>query len=72
MKFKVERTSDIWNDKQPCPEAIRETIGAYDVPTIDWFVNIDTLEELVAFAKEHGPELVFEDGRIEIYDTYRE
>lgn len=42
-----------------------------------WFVEINTLEELLAFMRRHGriilhPELVSHDIEIEIYDVWRD
>lgn len=41
----------------------------------DWFIKIDTLEELSAFIKENGSCVLMEDGdflKLEIYNGYRE
>lgn len=37
-----------------------------------WFIEINTLEELVGLQKQLGIELILKDGEIEIYDDYRE
>lgn len=37
-----------------------------------WFIDINNLEELLAFQKECGCELVIEGSTLEIYDDYRE
>lgn len=74
MKFIVSRTS-VWNkDIAPCEEAKREEFE--DGP--DWTIEINSLEELIAFSKKYG-ELVLTravipeiDNEIEIYDDYRE
>ncbi len=36
-----------------------------------WFVDIASLDDLIAFTKKYGS-LVFDDEKIEIYDYYRE
>lgn len=73
MKFIVSRTS-IWNNDSPCAEAKPEMFE--DGP--NWTIEINSLEELIAFRKKYGeiiltasryPEI---DNEIEIYDDYRE
>lgn len=74
MKFIVSRTS-VWDSNiAPCEEAKREEFE--DGP--DWTIEINSLEELIAFRKKYG-ELVLTasvipeiDNEIEIYDSYRE
>ena len=73
MRFRITRTSD-W---QNCP--CRESV--FNRETQEYNIEINTLEELVAFSKKYG-ELVFKDDNdygkekdipsIEIYDSYRE
>ena len=73
MRFRITRTSD-WKNC-PCREAV------FNRETQEYNIEINTLEELVAFAKKYG-ELVFKDDNlygkekdipsIEIYDDYRE
>ena len=78
MRFEISRASRFAfadNNPQPCKEA-------YSIPVEDddyqreylWYVDIDTLEEFVAFTEKYGP-IVF-DGRfnpdIIIYDDYLE
>ena len=74
MKFIVSRTSTWHSDIAPCKEAKQEMFE--DGP--DWTIEINTLEELIAFRKKYG-ELVLTfsripeiDYEIEIYDDYRE
>ena len=74
MRFRIRRTSN-YGDTPPCEEA-------YTVPGeinpekwwCDWYVNINTLEELLAFNKKHGDLVLMirNEPTIEIYDTYRE
>lgn len=82
MKFKVFRSSD-WFGK-PCENAYKETSA--DLPTRqdwfdqDWFVDINSLEELIAFQHSLHSSIIIEseldspydDLTIEIYDDYRE
>ena len=73
MRFGITRTSDCENC--PCRESV------FNRETQEYNIEINTLEELVAFAKKYG-ELVFKDDNyygkekdipsIEIYDDYRE
>ena len=73
MRFSITRTSD-W---QNCP--CRESV--FNRETQEYNIEINTLEELVAFAKKYG-DLVLKDDNdygkekdipsIEIYDDYRE
>lgn len=69
MKFEVVRTSIRWKvEEAPCPEAEK-------LPNGIWQVEIASLEDLIAFVREHG-EVVINAGLhrpiIEIYDDYRE
>ena len=82
MKFVVSSTSGE-SREQPCEEAIRGSIERenkiYNKSTVDvWFVEINTLEELIKFYEENG-DIIIKDcfwnksyTEIEIYDDYRE
>lgn len=82
MKFVVSSTSGGYRE-QPCEEAIRGSIEIenkiYNKSTVDvWFVEINTLEELIKFYEEYG-DIIITDclwnksyTEIEIYDDYRE
>ena len=61
MKTEIKRTS-IWGEGKPCDEAM------YDGR---WELELNSLEDLMAFTKKYGP-LVVSDKYIEIYDDYRE
>ena len=73
MRFKITRTSD-W-ENCPCRESV------FNRETQEYNIEINTLEDLVAFAKKYG-KLIFMDNNfygeekdipsIEIYDDYRE
>lgn len=70
MRFRVSRTS-FAGDKAPCPAAVK--VDGEDVG--DWFIEIETLDDLVAFAAAQGLVIVSADNgdpRLEIYDYYRE
>jgi len=44
-----------------------------DLEVERWFIEINSLEELITFAKEVNQEgIIFNDETIEIYDSYRE
>ena len=71
MKFKVSRTS-VWDDTPPCEECHAEYfLEANESYDKQWFINFETLEELMAFVKKYG-ECVIRTGYIEIYDDWRE
>lgn len=82
MKFRLSRTTQNWSGR-PCPEAssvvIKDGMG-HDAKI--WYVELATLDDLLAFIKKHGdivvseatdsylpPDMIF---WIEIYDGYRE
>lgn len=82
MRFYVKRTSGEY-DKKPCEQAKVETHT--DGDGFNWYVQVNTLEELCALQDEIGSELIFGIGEVrkgpdkyekvymlEIYDDYRE
>lgn len=83
MKFEISRVSE-WHDKSPCEEAYSQEVEffAYEGepnPQTVWFIDINTLEELMAFCTKYG-DLVLRPSTwriadvpsLEIYDDYRE
>lgn len=81
MKFVVSSTSG-GHKEQPCEEAKRGSIERenkiYSATADVWFVEINTLEELIKFYEEYG-DIIIKDclwnksyTEIEIYDDYRE
>lgn len=81
MKFVVSSTSGGYRE-QPCEEAKRGSIERenkiYSATADVWFVEINTLEELIKFYEENG-DIIIKDcfwnksyTEIEIYDDYRE
>lgn len=80
MKFIVHRTSE-YRDIQPCVGAefeeykVRSYLGEERIIK-NFFVNINTLEELLNFMEKHGRIVLDKnfDGELslEIYDTWRE
>ena len=69
MIFKVSRTSDFWNEKPPCKEAV--LLERNDIEETRWEVEINTLRELMAFIERNGS-IVMNTHHIEIYDALRE
>lgn len=79
MIYNVTRTSNPYNDENPCrgffrfqlkkvvlPPAVEDGI-----PVIAWEIELNTLEDLNVFVKEEG-QCILSDSHIEIYDDYRE
>lgn len=64
-EYIVSRTS-AWMDTKPCEEAYRKEGEKYD-----WYVRINSLEDLMNFIKKYG-KVVVNEGSIEIYDDWRE
>lgn len=71
MEFRVIRSSQ-WSDEKP-----RNVKGIYKKDD-NWYIKINTLEELIGFYKQYG-DLIIEENwdnkkemQIEIYDDYRE
>ena len=64
MIFTISRASD-WrkNKSSPCKKAFKENN--------QWFIEFDTLEELINFTKEEG-EIIMDSSQITIYDDYVE
>ena len=74
MRFQISRTSQFINSETaPHERAVSEqkTYPNGNVCT-EWFIEINSLEELIAFAKEVRYELVVTENSIEIYDDWRE
>lgn len=68
MKLKVSRTSQ-FNHGVPCDEAYIEGVDSFNKPI--YWVEINTLKELMAFIEKYGV-IVLDKDEIEIYDDYRE
>ena len=84
MRYHILRTSsnNSWKDnvrnKRPCKEAYKAKYTKDEKEVETWFVDIDTLEQLMTFHKKYG-DLVIESPwcksympAIEIYDERRE
>ena len=67
----AEREGGKWRDKGTEHECTETSIRRREGNKSVWVVEIDTLEQLVTFAKKYGW-LVFKGNEIEIYDGYRE
>ncbi len=80
MRFRVTRTSGYaiqTRQERPCREAEDEPgIDTQGYAVTKWYVEIGSLEELIAFIRRHGRIVLtpVEQGpdHIEIYDDYRE
>lgn len=71
MEFRVIRSSQ-FSDEKP-----RDVKNIYEKGD-NWYVKINTLEELISFEKKYGDLIISENWdnkkemQIEIYDDYRE
>lgn len=65
MRFMIDRTSTTM--EKPCEEAFQ--IVEND-EFAEWYIDFNTLEDLMEFTKNNGPIILREDS-IEIYDCYR-
>jgi hypothetical protein len=55
MKFLVSRSSEGFLSKDPpCPEAVRGPEAPAFPGEYSWFLELETLEDLVAFLDENG------------------
>lgn len=81
MKFKITRTSTWFYDNPECEEAFQEEVIIYkgtehESKVMEWFVNIENLQELIEFINKYEGRAVIIIDRlepiIEIYDDWRE
>ena len=86
MKFKIIRTSTssyspIESENPLCKEAFQEEVlydegTEYERIVKEWFVNINTLQELIEFTNKYDGKIVIITGNhtpiLEIYDYWRE
>ena len=79
MRFRITRASN--DTKKPCKEAYKGTREIYfkDKFIIDdcWYIDINSLEELLKLIKKYGDLIIQEDDNIKnplimIYDDYIE
>jgi hypothetical protein len=66
MKFQIHRVSLCSNEEKPCDGAFLVD-GEYG-----WFIEINTLEELIALSVREDESLVVDKDSIYIYDDYME
>lgn len=66
MRFAIDRTSAFM--KKPCEEAYQ--IVEND-ELADWYIDINTLEELLEFVK-NNEKIILGENTIVIYDDYEE
>lgn len=70
MKFIVTRTSQ-WDNEKPCENAkLDNEVNLWGDK--QWYIEINTIEELMAFKQEVGFAIIIGNNSIEIYDGYRE
>lgn len=82
MKFKITRASSFnINEIQPCEEAHKEKFSINYVNSKvfceGWFIEIETIEELLKLKEKYGDLIIQDYGTIEIptiviYDDYVE
>lgn len=82
MKFRIERTSNCDGEEKPCEKAYGgEHLGGRADDVRVWYIDINTLDELIALRDEVENELIVGTAQekelndmpnIEIYDDYRE
>ena len=71
MKYKIERTSSCaYQVEQPCSKAYRGDNDEFDNP--QWYIDINSLEDLQELREEVKYSLIVSEEFIEIYDDYRE
>lgn len=72
MKFRITKASGYWNVCPPFRNVFQDKKGDFE----DWFINIDSIDELVKIASEE--EIILSIGRLDrmpqimIYDDYIE
>lgn len=79
MIYQVTRTSNPYNDENPCRGLFRPKVKRVILPPvvedgrpiICWELELNTLQDLNVFVKEEG-QCILNDSHIEIYDDYRE
>lgn len=70
MKFKVTRTSLALahkDDESPCPGAYKVDVTS---ATSHWFINLESMTDLVRFQATHGTLVLSENRQIEICDDW--
>lgn len=80
MKFEIKRASHTIIDDMPdylgpdVKNAYKEVIVPYvgSEGYAGWFIEIRTLEELIALQEEVGKDLIFNNHSVWIYDDYME
>ena len=71
MKYKIWRTSSWgYQEEAPCSGAYRGENDEDNYP--QWFVDVNTLEDLQMIQMEAKRPLILRIENIEIYDEYRE
>ena len=71
-RFKIYRTSAPESSGCPVEGAYLSVFDLNYPDEVDWCIDINSLDELVALRKKVAEHLVLKEGAIEIYDDYRE
>ena len=81
MKFRIKRTSSFYATEKPCERAYGGNPLKENSEKKVWYIDINSIEELVAFRLELQEPIIIGDvweeelgdmPEIEIYDDYRE
>lgn len=74
MKFAISRVSVSSYSDPGVPGAYKETRIPYEGSDniTEWFIDINSLQELVDLANEVADDLIISDGSITVYDDYME
>ena len=69
MRFAIYRASDGYSPKQPTEAAY---LAPHPTRGNAWYIDINSLEELIALAEKEEQELIISKNEIVIYDGYME
>ena len=78
MKFKIEKTSLMFKrDEKPTERAFKEALSNFNNNNVlfeedEWYIEVNSLEELIALVREEGYPIIIGLNKLEIYDDYRE
>lgn len=77
MKFKIEKTSLMFKrEEKPTEKAFKESLNNFNNSVMfedtEWYLEINSLEELIALVREEGYPIIIGLNKLEIYDDYRE
>jgi hypothetical protein len=75
MKLFVERVSHWYETNRelpPCPGAVQDGTELTWFGGYKWYMDFETLEQLMAFVEKEGKIIIEDDKTICIYDDYYE